>query len=158
MCIFTKLLPLRTNQPEQLNHQPNHDGRSSTLKIPSTLTIHPPNRLTFKLYKNLLLFKKCPLHFLFLNLYIFFLSWTLVGVLNFFFLNTPLSKFYNKVEGCPNLPASFIGPPKEMDHLVRNPVSTSGPQEMAQREDAYRVLRPRPCKGSDASTKMTTTM
>ena len=48
-----------------------------------------------------------------------------------------------------NLLAPYVRLPKEMDLLVRNLVSASASQEMAQLSGAYRLLRSRPCKGSD---------
>ena len=62
--------------------------------------------------------------------------------------NVPHNKGVSKPKA-ENLPAPYIRLLKEMDQLVRNPVSASESQEMAQRSGAYRLLRPRPCKGSD---------
>ena len=62
--------------------------------------------------------------------------------------NVPHNKGVRKPKA-ENLPAPYIRLPKEMDQLVRNPVSASESQEMDQRSGAYHLLRPRPCKGSD---------
>ena len=62
--------------------------------------------------------------------------------------NVPHNKGVRKPKA-ENLPAPYIRLHNKMDQLVRNPVSASESQEMAQRSDAYRLLRPRPCKGSD---------
>ena len=62
--------------------------------------------------------------------------------------NVPHNKGVRKPKA-ENLPAPYVRLPKEMDQLVRNPVSASESQEKALRSGAYRLLRPRPCKRSD---------
>ena len=62
--------------------------------------------------------------------------------------NVPNNKSVRKPKA-ENLPAPYKRLPKEMEQLVRNPLSASKSQEMAQRSGAYRLLHPCLCKGSD---------